>query len=415
MSDESTRHIAYAISDLAAEQVREKWRYLHAWTTLRASGVPALLLRHVLDLEAVSTEARRVVDEWTHLGSRGLLAIVGAQDCGKSDAQVRWALQRHREGLSTMWIHAVTWGRLGFGSRDEPNEIAALLRKAEKADALIIDDVGAGDTQGSLFKTKMRGLILERGQRPTMISGNVNKAELMLWLGSQIESRLHETGRVHHIPSSLEMRKDDGVIDDLGRSPAWFAARKMVDYFGCERSLRYVDGEYVESFDIGGQLADALKRMPHDNAIRKLRETADRMGAGWPELVAVAKRLWRIEELAQSGLIEAAKGLLDSMVLQPMEPPPKPKLDTDRPMGAPPLLGKPARWATGDGARRSMHAAGFRVKRRGEVFTVLYRESVLHPGVVSEHQGWVLAAGMTAPLACGACGSTEQCEHGGSP
>jgi hypothetical protein len=36
----TTRHIAHAITDLAAERVREAWRYLDTWTSLEAGGVP---------------------------------------------------------------------------------------------------------------------------------------------------------------------------------------------------------------------------------------------------------------------------------------------------------------------------------------------------------------------------------------
>jgi len=406
MSAMNPRHLAYAISDHAAPRVREAWRYLDSWSSLRASGVPALQLRHVLDLEARETEARRVVDEWEHLGSRGLLALVGAQDCGKSDAATRWGLRRHRAGLSTMWIHAVTWGRLGFGSKGEPNEIAALLRKAETADALVIDDVGAGDTQGELFKKKMRGLILEREQRPTVISGNLNESHLYEWVGERIESRLHETGRVFHIERSLQLRKDDGNEDKHGRSPAWFAARKMVDYFGCERVERYVDDEYVEGLDVGGKLADMVKGMDPEAAIAKLRKTSDKMGANWGEITADAKRLGRAEELSQAGLLESAAAMLDGLVVTPPPPKPKPELKKSDGTPAPPPLGKPAPWAAGltaetkkerDDARLRLHAAGFRVEQVRKMFKVYFGENVLHPGLPTRAGAWEFAAGNTAP------------------
>jgi len=412
MSNPNPRHLAYAISDHAAPRVREAWRYLDSWSSLRASGVPALQLRHVLDLEARETEARRVVDEWEHLGARGLLALVGAQDCGKSDAATRWALRRHRAGLSTMWIHAVTWGRLGFGSSGEPNEIAALLRKAETADALVIDDVGAGDTQGELFRKKMRGLILEREQRPTVITGNLNESHLYEWVGERIESRLHETGRIKHIGRSLQLRKDDGNDDKHGRPPAWFAARKMVDYFGCERVDRAIvrtvepedgpayeepTGEYEDGLDVGGKLADMVKGMDPEAAIAKLRKTSDKMGANWGEITAAAKRLGRAEELSQAGLLKSAAAMLDGLVVTPPPPKPKPELKKSDGMPAPLPLGKPALWAEGDGARYRMRAAGFQVKRVRHLFKVLFGENVLHPGLPSELQAWEFAAGNTAP------------------
>jgi len=409
------RHIAYAISDHAAARVREAYRYLVAWSSLRASGVPALQLRHVLDLEAKATEARRVVDEWTELGSRGLIAVIGAQDCGKSDAAVRWALARHRKGLPTTWIHAVTWGRLGFGSKNEPNEIAKMLREAEHADALVIDDVGAGDTEGELFKKKMRGLILERDQRPTLISGNLNETHLLKWVGERIKSRLHESGRIKHIPGTLELRKDDGVKDPEGRSPAWFAARKMVDFFGCERVQRAVmktvtvtpdggepytyeeaTGEYEEGLDVGERLAASVKDMSDTDALAKLKKTAGRMGVNWADIEREAKRLGRLEELGQLEGLEAVAKLADSgIVLKPM-PKEKPKIERDLSMGKPPELGKPAEAFTGEGWRYKLHAAGFRVERVPAGFKVLFGESVLHTGLPTKVQAWEFAAGMTA-------------------
>lgn len=429
MSTPNPRHIAYAISDHAAEQVRESQRYLDAWASLRASGVPALQLRHVLDLPAKATEARDVIDEWERMGSRGLLALVGAQDCGKSDAQTRWAHRRHLEGLSTMWVDASGWAGLSFGNKNEPNEIAALIKAAKAADALIIDDVGAPSTQGPIYREKMTALILARAQRPTVISGNLNMAELTAWLGPQIGSRLHETGRAHHIPGTLSMREDDGVLDPDGRSPAWFAARKMVDYFGCERVQRAVmktvtvtpedgaeytydepTGEYVEALDVGGRLAEMASSMPDEAALAKLKKTCDRMGTSWGEITAEAKRLGRVEELVKSGMLETVKGF-EGLELPRM---PRPELEMKRAasMGAPPKLGKPAEFFTGGSARRRLHAAGFRVERVTAGFKVLFGESVIHPCLPTNLLAWELAAGMTSPLACGVCGSVGTCEHG---
>jgi hypothetical protein len=293
------RHIAHAITDLAAERVRGAWRYLDTWTALEAGGVPHEQIRDVLDRSPVDTEAVSEVRQWAEDGERGCFVLHGAQDCGKTYAAAWWARDRHARGLPTMWISAATWGRLTF------DEIRPLLRRAERADALVIDDAGCGASQGEHFRRTIEALLLERAGRPTLITGNLNEAQMVGvgntpgWLGSRIVSRLRVSGGRKHIARSLDMRQRDLTMVDpaTGHGEAWKRAAALVAAIGCERSTvpvmrtEYDDkggqweeptGEYVERLDVGvdflsrvGKLTKQIERLEKREApadrIREVR------------------------------------------------------------------------------------------------------------------------------------------------
>lgn len=278
MNDPTPRHIAHAIADLATGQVRAAWSHLDTWAALEAGGVPAEQLRDVLDRKLIQTEAVTDVRQWVDDGERGAFVIHGAQDNGKTFAAAWWALTRHERGLSTMWISAAAWGRLTF------DEIRPLLRRAEGATALVIDDAGAGNSQGEHFRRTIEALLLERGGRPTLITGNLNEVEMIGdgrtpgWLGARIVSRLKVSGGRKHIATSLGMRQRDldGVCAETGHGTAWERAAELVAVIGCERTqaavmrTEYDDhggsweeptGEYREHLEVGRELESRAERM----------------------------------------------------------------------------------------------------------------------------------------------------------
>ena len=279
ITEPTPRHIAHAIADLASPLVQDSWRYLDTWSALDAGGVPGEQIRDVLDRKLVDTEALTEARGWRDDGERGLLVEHGAQDCGKTFAAAWWAYDRHTRGLPTMWISAAKWGRLTF------DEIRPMLRRAESADALVIDDAGCGASQGEFFRRTIEALLLERGDRPTLITGNLNELEMVAWLGGRVTSRLKVSGGRKHIAQSLGMRQRDLsiVCPKTGHGEAWERAAELLAVFGCERTqaavmrTEYDDeggswdvptGEYRERFDVGRMLEVKVMRAASDKGAR---------------------------------------------------------------------------------------------------------------------------------------------------
>jgi hypothetical protein len=194
-----------------------------------------------------------------------------------------------------MWISAATWGPLTFA------EIRPLLRRAEQADALVIDDAGCGASQGEHFRKMIEGLLLTRSGRPTVITGNLNETEMLAWLGARICSRLRVSGGRKHIARSLDMRQRDLTMVDpaTGHGEEWKRAAALVAAIGCERSTvpvmrtEYDDkggqweeptGEYVERLDVGvdflsrvGKLTKQIERLEGREApAERIREVRHR-------------------------------------------------------------------------------------------------------------------------------------------
>jgi hypothetical protein len=236
------RVIAEVLADLASPQVIEALEHLEAWEALTRAGVEVHDLRHALEAERVSTEAGQAVTKWRDDGERGVLVLRGPVDCGKTFAAVRWALDRHRRGLTTRWYVASTWPN-SFEAMDQ------LSRQLERVAGLVIDDLGDGAASPEMRK-RLQGLLGVRvaADLPTVIVSNATADELREWLGVRAVSRLKLGGGLIDIEATLDMRKREATpYDSAGRSPRWYMAKRTVDIFGAERRDVYTEtGDLLE-------------------------------------------------------------------------------------------------------------------------------------------------------------------------
>ncbi len=231
--------IAAAIAELAAPEVCEAWHYLDAVERLGAKkpdsplGIQPLEIRHALERPRENTEATRAMDHWRRTGARGLLAFVGKVGRGKSHAAACWAIDRGREFKSTLWIACANWP----AAKEQSDERAALVRQAQHASALVIDDLGAGSSSAPWVAEHFEGPLISRIGRfaSTVILSNKSKADLIAWLGARLWDRLAYAGGVVEIPGGESMReRDDTQLDEAGRSPRWHACARLVGLIGCE-------------------------------------------------------------------------------------------------------------------------------------------------------------------------------------
>jgi len=255
-----TRLMAYALADMLAEQARDAWHYLDRWEAGIRAGVLAHDLRHAMETELVRAEARTSIGRWVREGERGLLVVRGGVGLGKTTSAVRWVLNRHDRGLRTSWWLASDWPN-GFAEQD------AVLTMLGKASALVVDDLGDGETAIATMAEDSRSKITAKlskrfgDGRPTLLLSNASKPELARWLGGRIVDRLSVSGGFVDLADAPSMRRpDETKVDVHGRSPRWHAARKIVDLIGVDR--------YGEDWQIGRKLETVPGRV--DLAIEQL-------------------------------------------------------------------------------------------------------------------------------------------------
>jgi hypothetical protein len=268
VSDPNPVRIAAAIADLARDTVCDAWHYLDAVERLGARepespvGIQPLELRHALERPRDNTEAMRAMDHWVRAGARGLLSIVGKVGRGKSHAAACWALDRGRDFKDTLWLACASWP----AAKEQSAERAALIRRAQHASALVLDDLGAGSSSAPWVAEHFEGPLISRVGRfaPTVIITNKSKAELKDWLGGRLWDRLAYAGGVVEVPGcdackgtklvnerkcttcdgsgAVSMRKrDDTPLDEQARSTRWLTCARLVGVIGCE----LVDGRLV--------------------------------------------------------------------------------------------------------------------------------------------------------------------------
>lgn len=256
------RHIAAAIAELGAEQVRDAWRYLQAWDAMASAGVPRATIRECL-AEPLLTGPCRAVYDWEAKGGRGLLCLVGAPGVGKTYAAARWAVLRHYRGTSTTWLAAPTLSMLSPRARE-----AKIAEVADRS-ALVLDDLGAGATQGDYLRDQLLGLLQHRidgtgprGLGSTLIASNADVQQLEQWLGPRIVDRCKIAGGFAPIRSSESLRKPAKVeLDALGRGPEWYRAHRLVEVIGCREVERAdEDGRPRVDLDVGDRLDAAARR-----------------------------------------------------------------------------------------------------------------------------------------------------------
>lgn len=257
MNAPTPARIAAAIADLASEQAIDAWHYTTAWARLGAAkpadpiGIPLLELRHALERPRGKTQSTAVVEHWRRDGARGLLGLAGKPGRGKSHAAACWAIDRSREHCDTLWVACADWPE----SKQRADEREALVRRASFASALVLDDIGAGNSKAPWVPEQMEGLLMARITRTsTLLVTNKTLDELREWLGGRLWDRLAYAGGVVEIAGDRSLReRDDVVLDELGRSPRWHACSRLVDLVGCE----LVDGALV----VGGRLDAEARRV----------------------------------------------------------------------------------------------------------------------------------------------------------
>lgn len=420
-TDPTPRHIAHAIADLGHARVVQAWRYLDTWAALEAGGMPAQQMRDVMDREPVDTEALRQVQAWANDGARGLVVLHGAQDCGKTYAAAWWMHDRHRRGLATMWISAAKWGRLTF------DEIRPMLRRAERAAALVVDDAGCGESQGEHFRRTMEALFIERGDRPTIISGNLNPSQMDKWLGSRVLSRLRVAGIRYHIDETLGMRERDlDKVDAWGRGSAWQRAHKLASIVGCERgtvpemetvpddyggTYERATGRETDRYDVGRELELRVGRSRYKRSSRELLRTAaslagldrDAVLARARELVGTASDHDAAKLLGDiagnlAGAMRADNQRRSDECAEVMR-----DLLARRPSPAAYETGITARmtapeWTSGADGRAALKALGFTVKRMWDGWALYLGDSLKACGAESKAAAWECAARLCGPV-----------------
>ena len=331
MNTPTPARIAAAIADLGAEAVRDAWHLTNAWARLGAVkpadpvGVPLLELRHALERPRVDTQAVAAVTHWRDRGARGLLGLAGQPGRGKSHAGVCWAIDRAREHKDTLWVACADWPE----SKARANERDALVRRASHASALVLDDIGAGNSKAPWVAEQLEGLLLARVSRSgTLLITNKSRAELAVWLGGRLWDRLAYAGGIVEIGGEESMRaRDDVELDMFGRSPRWHAARELVDLVGCElvdgrldvgRKLEADAAAYRLQVEAGadpkaGPCARACKLLGLDSA--KVRRRAAELAEAEAEIIRRACRDYGVEldvdALVNDGIAAALVKIVD--------------------------------------------------------------------------------------------------------
>lgn len=234
-AEPSPRVLAYAIAELGGVQIRAAVQYLDDWEAGLRYGVPVADLRHALDRKSISTDARRAVSHWHRDGERGLLALVGGYGIGKTYAAVRWVLARHHKGRPSMWWLASRWP-IAFADQDR------LLSQLGRSSALVIDDLGDGESQIKTMSADARSKIIAKladriaEGRPTVLISNAEGSEIEAWLGGRMIDRLRFGGGIARLKPADSLRDDsEERPDKLGRSKQWHAAQRIAELVGVER------------------------------------------------------------------------------------------------------------------------------------------------------------------------------------
>ena len=299
MTAPAERYIARALAEALRERVIEANTYLDEWQALEWASVPLEHIRAVLDVEAHASEARRELAAWD---GRGAWCCCGTVGVGKTYAAALWVLERHRRGLDSRWVSAAAWALLNMDQQRD------LLNSAHRAGGLVVDDVGAGLTEGKGFRSRAHGLLLDRAQRPTLVLANSNLATFEEWLGAPLVDRIRVAGKLLRIEAESLRRPGFAYDPDDKKSPQWHAAADLVRRVGV-LELETAEREDVE--DRWGGTYERLtgrmvKRVQVGHVLERGTEAARRA-------LVVSLRLTQAEALAlrvtPAQVLDAAKVL----------------------------------------------------------------------------------------------------------
>ncbi len=287
MSEPAPLYIARAVALALTPKTRAAVRYLDEWQGLRAAGVPVEHARAVLDEERKDTKSTDTIEAWNELGVMGLCGDYGP---GKTFAAACWILAMIRRGRSAYWVSAAAWAALDLDDQ------SALARRAGRAHALVIDDIGAGvtaprksDGGGSWYQQQIDGILVERGERPTVLASNKDPGEMGEFLSGRVLDRLRACGGLVEIRGASLRRPKPPVEDEHGRSPRWFAAKALIHDMGTRwasvwtpeagDASHFVAGERLESRTVASYRAALVDKPEADarkHALSECRELARR-------------------------------------------------------------------------------------------------------------------------------------------
>lgn len=149
---------------------------------------------------AAETDALRGVRGWLQSSERWCI-LVGPVGTGKSVA-ASWAVARVLE--TGRWALMTTAARVGrLSTWDDAGE----LDRLERADLLVVDDVGA-EAANDHARVTLRSLLdarHDRGNR-TILTTNLVGGQLSKWLGERITDRI-KSSFVRVVTSGASMRK----------------------------------------------------------------------------------------------------------------------------------------------------------------------------------------------------------------
>lgn len=419
------RHVAAAIAELGAEQVRDAWRYLEAWEAIASAGVPRSTIRECL-AEPLLTGPCKAVLDWEAKGARGLLCLVGAPGVGKTYAAARWAVLRHARRASTAWLSIPSLSMLSLRARD--------ARLAEVADrpALVLDDVGAGFSQGDMLRDQLRGMIQHRidgtgprGLGSTIVASNAGVDEIRGWLGERIVDRCKIAGGFAPIRSGESLRRPAEVqIDALGRGPEWYRAHRLVEVIGC-REVERVDegGRPRTDLDVGDRLDAAARRegyAPCRMARELLGLTKSAVEAEAERLVEVELRMARALSDRFGVEVDARRLTLEGVAAAMAEQARRQQAEARARHSAEihavtararryetvadPIDARPApAWTEGPRGRKALRRLGFGVVEVGDgrwrtVRKVGDATQILATGSTSDREAWEIAAKLCAEV-----------------
>lgn len=388
---------ARAIADLAAERVRNAWRYLDRWAALESAGVPAGD-RDAFLAKPLDTEPLAKVRRWWESGERGLLVLVGDVGTGKGYAAARWVLDRRKRGLATHWLAAEVLGAMDFKRRD------AALARALDAPALVLDDIGSGATQGEHLQAQLTGVIktgIDELQSMIVIS-NGSQDEMRAWLGPRIVDRCQVAGGFVPIASRDSMRTRSTVeLDGYGRGPEWYRAHRIVSIVGVREVQRYDEaGDALHlDLDVGEALEAAARRkgfeackqarelldLDEAEVVAKARDLAEHEAKQWEHLEGTLGVRLRGRSLSLEGevaeMAEANKRRSDELREQGREEVQRivDKAQSRRAANVwdedeTTVLTMAPRWTMGTDGQRRMHEYGVRVKPVGNLFAVYFQD-----------------------------------------
>ena len=321
--------VGRAIAELGAPRVRAARRYHDAWCVVggghlpveaRSGRVPIVDLRHALELEERRTEALARVRAWK---GRALFVLHGTKTgTGKTYSAIRWLLDGFDRGERVAWLACADWPH-DSKSENGKSRQQAWLDRGRYARRVVIDDIGAGTTGGSKDREgnaqrpwtaePMEGLLMDRisDGLSTLIISNSNAANMCLWLGSRVWSRIELGGRTSEnmaeVLSGEDLRKPDTDVDEFERSPIWHEHAAILAAIGCER-----DGEgglhVADGWSIGRALERDIATTARDVAIKNAARPG--VDARKLELWKPCTRAIELLGLDRGAVMSRAKALL---------------------------------------------------------------------------------------------------------